>query len=233
MMLTHNFAELKHRAKQKERTHDTNGEKFIGLLQRAIKTGFGRNMIILGEPGSGKSWACMRLAERLDLNGFTPDKVAFTAKEFMECIMRSKPGDAIVYEEVGVNISNRQWWKQFGQNAIMQTIRHKNLFVIMNCPNMDFVDKPITKLIHYTFKMMEMNQRKGYSIMRPIRTETDGQFNYTKKLYPMIEGVLITQIKVGSPSVKIRHQYEKKSKIFKNDLNKKFLDEELEKEKGD
>jgi len=219
--------------KSEQRSDLNKGEKWIAELKNAINRGMGRNMLVLGEPGSGKSWACLRLAEALDFNGFTMDKVAFSAKDFLLKVSQAKKGDVIIYEEVGVNIASRQWWKHTGQNSLLQTVRYKNLFIIMNCPNLDFVDKQVQKLIHYTFKMMVLNQKYGFSIMRPMRLETDGQFSFTKKRYPMVDGVLLTQLKMNKPSIKLRHAYEKKAREYKEKLNAKYLAEERVKEKNE
>jgi len=206
------------------------GERWIKIEQRNIKSGKGRNLLVLGEPGSGKSWACLRMAELLDLNGFTSDKIAFTERQFLELVMNSKKGDCIVYEEVGVNISNRTWWLNKGQNSLVQTMRHKNLFVILNCPNQDFVDNQIRKLVHYSFGMQTLNIKEGYSIMRPMRLETDGQFGRTMTKYPYIDGKLIKQFKVLKPTIQVRHAYERMAMEFKNKLNEKLLKEQQSKD---
>lgn len=205
------------------------GKIWIKELRDAIESGMGRNMLVVGEPGSGKSWACLRLAEVLDANGFTVDKIAFNARDFLQLIMKAKKGDVIVYEEVGVNINNREWHQHGGQNAIMQTVRYKNLFIIMNCPNSDFLDKAVRKLIHYSFMMKKLSISQGYSVMRPMRLHTDGQFNFTKKNYPCIHGDLVSEICVSKPSVKLRHSYEKLARQYKGELNEKFLQKETAK----
>lgn len=229
---SYNFEYLKLKAKKREEARKSNGEYIIDQLKKAIQRGMGRNLLILGNPGTGKSWASMRLGEILDLNGFTIDKVCFTPVQFMNAIINSKKGDAIVYEEVGVNVSKRQWWKQFGQNALMQTVRYKNLFIIMNCPNLDFIDKPMTKLLHYSFNMLDTRKEDdGYTVMRPIRIDVDGQFGITKRMYPMVNGVLINQFIVKKPSLMLRRQYEEKHQKYKNIWNKRHLAQEQIKEK--
>lgn len=207
------------------------GEVLLNRIRRRVLK-HDRNFIciILGDTGSGKSWASLRLAERLDPN-FNIDNVVFSSKDFLKRMARAKKGDAIVYEEVGVNMASRQWWKNFGSLAVMQTMRFRNTILIMNAPVLKFIDSSSTDLIHATFKMTRIKQTEGCSYMRPLLIETDGQIEFTKKAYPLINNVLISEIRVPKPSVKIRHEYKQKSEEFKNKLNAKYLMEETIKEK--
>tara|TARA_Y100000310_G_scaffold81250_1_gene77846 strand:- start:2276 stop:2998 length:723 start_codon:yes stop_codon:yes gene_type:complete len=205
------------------------GALFIDKLRTKVAGGQNFNCLILGEPGSGKSYASLRLAEVLDLNGFTADKIVFSNEEFLEKVSTAKKGDAIIYEEVGVNVSSRQWWKNFGSNAIMQTFRYKNLFFIMNCPVISFLDKNAQQLIHYSFKMNGIHKSDQTSSMRPLRMDTDGQVSFTKMMYPRIEGAIIPEMVMKIPSIKIRRDYERRAKLFKDKLNEKYLNEERQK----
>jgi hypothetical protein len=213
----------------------TKGEIWIKACQDRIDKGMSLNCLLLGEPGSGKSWASLKLAELMDMSedGFSHERIVFGTKDFMMAIKKAKKGQAIIYEEVGVNWSSRQWYKQFGQNALLQTIRYKNLFFIMNCPNIKFLDKQASSLVHYTFQMKSINQSEKFSVMRPIRLETDGQMGITKQQYPLIDGVLIPEIKVTAPSVKLRNKYEKLAKAYKDGLNADLLAQELANEKAE
>jgi len=205
------------------------GEVYINNIRKRVAGGQNFNCLILGEPGSGKSYASLRLAEVLDLNGFTADKIVFSNQEFLEKIATAKKGDAIIYEEVGVNVSSRQWWKNFGSNAIMQTFRYKNLFFIMNCPVISFLDKNAQQLIHYSYKMNNICKATNTSNMRPLRMDTDGQVGFTKMQYPRLGGAIIPGIEVGLPSLKLRRDYERRAKDFKDKLNEKYLNEEIQK----
>ena len=103
-----------------------------------------RNAIIsvVGDTGSGKSYACLRILERMN-EIINPGKKANvenccrTLPEFMERLKHVKKGDVIILEEVGVNLAAATWASKLNRimNHIMQTFRTQNLVVLLNLPN--------------------------------------------------------------------------------------------------
>jgi|TARA_Y100000310_G_scaffold311603_1_gene358049 ABC-type dipeptide/oligopeptide/nickel transport system ATPase component len=201
------------------------GELYIKRIQKRILT---KNYItlFLGETGSGKSWASLRLAEQLDPN-FTHDNVIYTQKDFHEKIQNAKPYSAFVYEEVGVNMASHDFWKNITTNAILQTFRHQHLILIMNCPVIDFISRQAVKLIHSSYLIKSMNKQGMFSTARALHLQTDGQFNFTKQASPIIqlkdgEKIMVESIKIKAPSLKLRRDYERASEEYKIGLKEEM-----------
>jgi len=69
-------------------------------------------LVVVGSPGSGKSYSCLRIMEKMaELNNRKCDieNCARDIEEFMGRVNSPdlKTGDVLVMEEVGVNVSSR------------------------------------------------------------------------------------------------------------------------------
>ena len=205
------------------------GKDFVEKIRSAV-INKNTNMIvtIVGKPGSGKSWACLRLAEVLSdaCTGqpFSIDHVAFDKRKFYDLINSDLPkGQVIVYEEVGVNESNRRWQKNMTTNDIMQTFRHRNLILLMNTPLKSFVDKQARQLNHAVFWMKRIDHEKNQSFMKPYFTDTNPITGLTFTSFTVLKGDLITEIKLNKPSIELIREYEKGKVKFTKALNQRSL----------
>ena len=112
-----------------------------------INNGQGKFVVTTGSPGSGKSMAMLRIAEKVDDN-FSIERIAIgkmtTFIGLLEQALDGKlpHGSAILADEAGVFISAREW--QSAQNRILslifQTIRKLGLLVIMTVPAKRMID---------------------------------------------------------------------------------------------
>jgi len=176
-------------------------------------------IVIVGEPGSGKSWAALRLAELIDPN-FNADQVAFYKSQFMGLMKETDkypPGSAFVFDDAGVEYSNRKFHDNLNINFLLQTIRYRRFAFIITVPIFDFIDKQGRMLCQAKFRMMDVDRKHRISTMIPYVQSNDG-FGFTKTGFPLLNGMLISEVKVKVPSCRLRKDYEAKAKEFKDQI---------------
>lgn len=107
----------------------------------------GKFILTTGQPGSGKSMAMARLAEKID-DDFSIDRIAIgKITPFIDLLHQAldgklRHGSCILADEAGVFISAREW--QTSQNRILslifQTIRKLGVLVLMTVPAKRMID---------------------------------------------------------------------------------------------
>jgi len=103
-------------------------------------------IFVIGKVGTGKSTACIRIAQLVaHANGTEFDvenNICFDPKKFLELVESLPPGTPIIYEEAGTSFGSRESMTKanvyFGK--LLQTIRYKRLVAIFNVPTFGFVD---------------------------------------------------------------------------------------------
>lgn len=110
--------------------------------------------VIVGKPGRGKSWLSIAMAEMLDrTKGSGPrlkqEHITFGEKEFSEVIRKKhKPGTFIIVDDAGISLYSREALKKevIALSKIFQTVRYKNLGIILTLPSWAMLDKNIRRL---------------------------------------------------------------------------------------
>lgn len=136
-------------------------------------------ILMVGGRRSGKSWGSVTLAEEIGKRTGKPYLVDkhnfFTTDAFLEEINKGtlEEGQPITLQELGVNASRRNWFKetQKAYNAITQTMGIYRLCVIGTLPSLKLIDPHQTLLAHYVL-------------------ESAGEINYTKKVSAFIPHVI-------------------------------------------
>jgi len=191
-----------------------------------------RLVVTCGRLGTGKSLSALTLGYVLKGEDFKPDKhVAHgSSDQFVKIMKKSKPGDFIVYDEVGVGMDSRQWYSK--RNIIMsqvfQTCRTRNLFIVFTTPSFDFVDVKVRKLFHNFVKMYDKNKllyRKNQAKARWYEIVTNswsGDF-YPKKMSVNLNGRIseLDWIYYNKPPAHICEAYEKSRKKMADKREKK------------
>jgi len=123
---------------------------FISRLKSRLKNRQHFIVLIVGRPGSGKSYTALRIAELVDEN-FTLENVAYTPKEFISLVKNRREGSAIVFDEAGVAIYSREWQKKINRAfaKLIQVLRYKCLGIIFTTPHALFLDKAVRVLFDY------------------------------------------------------------------------------------
>ncbi len=184
---------------------------------------------VIGLPGMGKSYCCMRLAELISIkiHGKNIMKREYIADNLLDVIkiLRStkKRGMPMVVEEISVLFPSRR--HMTGENVaagqIWDTMRKKGMVVIMNCPLSKDVDKKITALSNLQIETLRVNKRKGVCVIKPMRLQANPS---TSKIYHhrLIDkyGMEVHRSFVKKPSDDLCEEYEKMKDDFLDDLYK-------------
>lgn len=184
---------------------------------------------ITGPTGSGKSFSALAIAELTD-KSFDASRIIFSAKQLMQLINNGdlKAGSVIVWDEAGINLSNRNWQSVTNKmlNALLQTFRHRNFILLFTVPYHDFIDIASRKLFHADFQTQKINKREETVLLKPKLLQYNSNLSkwYRKYLKVSIHGKLI-KIKrwaVPKPSDKMIESYEQKKNEFTKLLNKEI-----------
>lgn len=109
--------------------------------------------IMTGDPGKGKSYHVIRMAEKLDPT-FNIDRVFFTPLKMIDKIFELykegnlKKGMFWVLDEGGVSYGNRTWYQDSNlyMNYMAQTFRKLGQGIFITLPYLDLLDKQARKL---------------------------------------------------------------------------------------
>jgi len=197
-----------------------------------------RNVLIVvtGLPGSGKSYAALKIAELASNPGrFTIRNVVFSGEEFMTLLNSGtlEKGDWVVFDEAGVSLSARQWNSLTNKllNFVLQTFRHRNIGVIFCAPDYTFVDSATRKLFHAYIETNEkkINREMGYNDIKYFNLEPEPRF---KKTYYKFQrrntprgSVVLAITRVHLPSTELLEAYEPRKERFTTELNKDIFED--------
>lgn len=187
---------------------------------------------ISGPTGSGKSWSTLSICQDLDPE-FDTNRIVFNGLELMNLINsgKLKTGSAICFEEVGVEMNNKNWQSVTNKmlNFLMQTFRHRRFILIMNSPYMDFVDSSTRKLFHAEMQTVGINLKTKECMLKPQLIQYNGRYRkfYFKYLRVITrQGSLPVEIwNVKKPSQELIESYEVKKREYTDKLNKRIYDE--------
>ena len=208
-------------------------EKYwVSYIKQRIRKNKNFLGFISGQTGSGKSYSTIRICEELDPT-FNIDQCVFNGLELMNLINsgKLKKGSCIAFEEVGVELSNKNWASQTNKllNYLLQTFRHRGFILIMNTVYMDFVDSATRKLFHGEFETKGIDFNKKEVLLKPLLLQYNGrnQKFYRKRLKVITsEGKLPVDFwRVPKPTEELRVAYEKKKRDYTDTLNKRIYDE--------
>jgi len=196
------------------------------------------NAVFIGKSGSGKSWASLRLAEKVD-DDFNVNKVVFNVKDFMKLLVKKKikKGDVIIFDEAGVGVNARLWYSTINRvaNATFQTMRNRNFATLFTVPFTEYVDTQTRKMFHAIFEALKILRSRGLSIFKVKKIHYS--IHKAKYLFPKYEFKIngsyytLERIMFRKPSRKLINAYEKKKQEFQDQLYQASL-EELEKQEG-
>lgn len=176
---------------------------FSNRLRMRVNKKLPCNIVVVGEPGIGKSYLAIDLARVLegktkpaksnDWRGndrFKLWQVVYTYQEFMRLINRKnfKMGKAIVFDEPSYAISKRDWYKDLNK-ALVQTIesfRFKVHPLIIPVLNKALLDKTIRNyLIQFQVTMLD----RGKAIVHRLSASQYNDKIYTRTLCELRYGM--------------------------------------------
>lgn len=186
---------------------------------------------LVGDPGQGKSWAAIRLAELLD-PAFNADKVTFRPKRMLERINEEHPtGDITVADEAGVSMNAKTWWDsdQIQIGNILETWRHQNRGLIFTLPVFDKLQKDARGLIDVMMTAYGINRAEGTSRWRFQLVDTNNVTGEIYRPYPRLpdpETGVKTKWKtldLGRPTKELRENYQERKEAYTDELNENAI----------
>jgi hypothetical protein len=183
---------------------------------------------VVGDTGSGKSWAAVRLAEAVDPD-FTAEQIAFSVEEFMELVIDDSlgRGSMIVLEEASVEANAQEWWSKSNKvlRQVLDTWRNQNRGALFTLPAFKQLDKGARGRMSALIEMVEKNERENYTRAKYKYCQQNPDTGKIYKKYPMIDGIKYERLEFRPPSGPIREAYEERKSAYTSNLNEELLEE--------
>lgn len=184
-----------------------------------------------GPTGSGKSWTDLSISETLDSQFKEhPDRICFSPLALMKLINSGeiKRGDVIILEELGIQAGNRDWQSMFNKVIVqlLQTFRNLGIILLVNVPYEDFIDAHVRKLMHASWRTMDINySNQSIKIKPQVIQYNDRKHKFYYKYLRIKANNKIRPIKrwnVPKPSQELVNIYEELKSKFTKKLNKEL-----------
>ncbi len=234
---------------------DLSGIEENGVIRKDIinvyRTGKMNVLHIIGLPGTGKSWYCLRLSEQIseDIHGvdeetkepkykITSDNIVNNLLDLLKFIRKVKgPGAIVVAEEIGVWLNSKRAMSSENVDAgyVWDTLRKKRIIVLANNPISKDIDKKLIALSTMQIQTLTLNKRKGVCIVKPLRLQTNPDTAKTYRHRLTENGRDVHRCWGGKPSKELTDAYEQGKDDFLEQLYarlEKKHQEKLDKEIG-
>lgn len=204
-------------------------------------------IIVNGPTGSGKTYSCISLAVDAAAMSETPftieDNLAFKFTDLlkkMQLPQNQKPGTVFVFEEVGAfggGASSREWRSKANKFffSFMQTSRHRNQILFMNCPDFSFLEAGARKLVHFQMEMGGINFNSKLAMIKPYQVQINSRtgkyyFKYLR-INTKAGQHILNRILVRYPPKKKVAAYEIRKAKFTDSLNQEIINKDEKKKK--
>lgn len=203
--------------------------------------------MVLGLPGTGKSFYCLRFAEDIDPD-FSCRNVFFTIPELLNAIENPsaynlKSGSVLILEEGGVNVGARDHQSLVNKlmSTIIQTFRYQQFVLLINTPVGSFLDVNFRRVSHgfvaidYRSESQKLSFGR-FSLMKPLDLWKGVSIPVPLIVRNKEKGIEknFRNFRCHLPSKKTIENYEGRSHIYKAGLAstaKKKINEHLNKDK--
>lgn len=206
-------------------------------ILRVQKKGMMNVVHVIGLPGTGKSWYCLRLAEQLaeDIHGgdyeITTRNIVTNLLELLRFIRSVKrEGEIVIGEELGVWLNSKRAMSSENVDAsyVWDTLRKKRVMVIGNNPIKKELDKSLIVLSTMQIQTLSMNKSAGRCIVKPLALQTNPDTGKTYRHRIHMDGYEVHRCWSGKPSKELTDSYEQSKDDFLDELY-----ERLEKKHND
>jgi len=181
--------------------HFPEGHPFHDLYERRISNQ--QDLVILVDDwharrGTGKTVASLQLAQAMNQNGpLTEENVAINPQELRSSYQSLPKRSALVLDEGEIGASNRDAMTKTNKalREIMSIGRVEQKYVIINTPDIGFLDKDIRQLSDVWMTMLT----KGYGLIHYLERQP-----YANKLLTPVKGTIqFRDIKKGTELRKV------------------------------
>jgi len=192
---------------------------------------------VVGPTGAGKSLTTASISMTVDPS-YGIDDVCWEPLEFLEAVQDQsyKTGDMISFEEGGVSMDAREYWKAMNKSIdkVFQTWRHQNRGAILNLPSLDLLDKRVRKRLHYVF--IAVKRTPDFVVLKCLRVKESKTSGDLKFHYPTFNDSRgnrrrLKYIRVGLPPEGFIEEFRHQEREFKKELAEEKY-EEMKRELG-
>ena len=191
--------------------------------------------VVIGERGSGKSWATLKMCHDIDPDFDLNESWFFKASKFMRDVDKFyhpgyKRGKIWVIDEAGVDLYNLDFMNELnkGMSLFLQTARHRNYIFFATVPYFSFISKAVRKLMTSSFlaggvvegtktliypRILQWNDKVGDWYNKRIQVEMPDQSR-----------VKCNDIRLPMAPIKLIREYEKMKEEFTSALNRNIAD---------
>lgn len=197
----------------------------ISHIKRRINNNKNAMILVIGDTGSGKSYATLRIAQKLQPH-FKIKFVEFNVKGFLELVRGDyEKGQPMIFDEVGVGMGAREWQSRLNKimSYILQTFRFKNYIVFFTVPDASFVDVHARKLFHYLIESRSINYKTKVASFKFRRIQVNrhtGNIYYKAIRFYDVKGALrvAPSLRLNLPTENLVRLYEEKRQIHMDKL---------------
>lgn len=194
----------------------------IEYIRARLARGLNAIILVLGAPGTGKSWSALRLAEQID-PGFSVKHIAFSVEalyDLLDAAGELPLKSAVVYDETGVGSKARRAMSNANLlfSDFLESGRYRGLVLIMTVPHSAMVDINARRLAHLIIETVDWTADHRV-IAKPFFVFVDPKNDFIAFPHPRVwpkdgRPVRITQIEIGPPSDSIVSDYEAKKRVW-------------------
>lgn len=217
-------------------------ETFAALLAKRITSKHNKDvrLLVVGEPGSGKSRTLLYLAYRLSeevahLKGGKPEDYfnidnvgVITAEDIIDKMNNLHRYCIYILDDAGVAWDSRDFATRGNKNLnhILQTCRTANAAILISVPDPKLIDVQVTDrgLIQYWAEVSESLHDYGKNLVKIFRLKR--LFRAGKMLYmhPRYSDNKIVRYEARNPPESIIHDYEEMRRACAADAGSKYED---------
>lgn len=143
---------------------------------------------VVGLPRTGKSVFATSMCKLLNPDFNVKNDVVYTEKQFRRRIQQiedtQKIGDTVVWDEAGVGMSARDWYKIQNKEIgkMLQTMGHLRPIIWFVTPDASYIDSQARKLFHFFFEVTGRTTK--YSTIRPFNIKVNKRTGKILYIYP-------------------------------------------------
>jgi len=209
------------------------GELIIKFILRVYAIGKFPLIKVIGHPGTGKSGACIRIAELLNKRihkeeKFDPKYIVDSLEKLLKVVMESKSEDrrVIIIEEMSTLFNNRRFMQSenITANSLFDTMRKKKMIVIGNYPISKTVDSHIEKAFNCEIEVLRLDKanKQYFCKAKKLQTNPGSGKTYTH-LFTDDKGYDVHYFCFKWCDVKTFEEYDEGKDKFMNDLYESML----------
>jgi len=203
--------------------------KHLALIRFRQKRNF--FMLVVGPPGSGKSYTALKFAETIEPDFSPKEQVIYQPWQFKEVFenLEKNKKKVLVFDEAHITMPSRRWFSfiNLSINTIMSTFRQvKQLAVFFVSPNHNWIDKQVRGLFEYYCVVEKRLTESGTRVFCQLYQvgfnywDLRDQTPFLKRVRFMWNGRVYRcgPMDIEPPSERVVKEYEEMSLQFKKNI---------------